>query len=119
MLKRTDIAESLSSFLVVSPTSHVHPTCHQLTLANLHEGGKTPIPGTNQRHTIFLLTRMEHFSHIIIDEASQATEPEAFVSIETLADPKTNIVLSGDPKQLGPIIHSSICHLSWVIIKLH
>jgi len=49
-----------------------------------------------------------HFSHIIIDEAGQATEPEAFVSIKTLADPKTNIVLSGDPKQLGPIIRSGI-----------
>jgi len=49
-----------------------------------------------------------HFSHIFIDEAGQATEPEAFVSIKTLADPKTNIVLSGDPKQLGPIIRSGI-----------
>ncbi|KAJ3568894.1 hypothetical protein NP233_g5410 [Leucocoprinus birnbaumii] len=49
-----------------------------------------------------------HFSHIFIDEAGQATEPEAFVSIKTMADPKTNVVLSGDPKQLGPIIRSGI-----------
>ncbi|KAF5351162.1 hypothetical protein D9756_008289 [Leucocoprinus leucothites] len=49
-----------------------------------------------------------HFSHIFIDEAGQATEPEAFVSIKTLADPRTNVVLSGDPKQLGPIIRSGI-----------
>ena len=53
-LRRTDIAESLSSFSAVSPTSHVHPACHQLTLADLREGGGTPIPGTNQRRTIFL-----------------------------------------------------------------
>jgi helicase MOV-10 len=49
-----------------------------------------------------------HFSHIFIDEAGQATEPEAFISIKTMADPSTNITLSGDPKQLGPIIRSPI-----------
>ena len=49
-----------------------------------------------------------HFSHIFIDEAGQATEPEAFVSIKTMADLKTNIILSGDPKQLGPVIRSGI-----------
>ncbi|KAH6909394.1 RNA helicase [Coprinopsis sp. MPI-PUGE-AT-0042] len=49
-----------------------------------------------------------HFSHIFIDEAGQATEPEAIISINTMADPSTNIVLSGDPKQLGPIIRSPI-----------
>lgn len=49
-----------------------------------------------------------HFSHIFIDEAGYATEPEAFVSIKLMADPRTNIVLSGDPKQLGPIIRSGV-----------
>ena len=49
-----------------------------------------------------------HYSHIFVDEAGQATEPEAFVSIKTMADNSTNIVLSGDPKQLGPIIRSGI-----------
>lgn len=49
-----------------------------------------------------------HFSHIFIDEAGQATEPEAFVSVKMMADTKTNIILSGDPKQLGPIIRSGI-----------
>ena len=49
-----------------------------------------------------------HFSHIFIDEAGQATEPESFLSIKTLADNKTNVILSGDPKQLGPVIRSGI-----------
>jgi helicase MOV-10 len=47
-----------------------------------------------------------HFTHIFIDEAGQATEPEAFVSM-MIADCRTNVILSGDPKQLGPIIRSS------------
>ncbi|KAG6857049.1 hypothetical protein H0H87_010405 [Tephrocybe sp. NHM501043] len=49
-----------------------------------------------------------HYSHIFIDEAGQATEPEVFIAIKTMAGPTTNIVLSGDPKQLGPIIRSKI-----------
>lgn len=49
-----------------------------------------------------------HFTHIFIDEAGQACEPEALVPIKNLSDSKTNVVLSGDPKQLGPIIRSDI-----------
>lgn len=49
-----------------------------------------------------------HFSHMFFDEAGQSTEPEAMVGIKTLADNFTNVVLSGDPKQLGPIIRSNI-----------
>ncbi|KAF9494839.1 P-loop containing nucleoside triphosphate hydrolase protein [Pleurotus eryngii] len=49
-----------------------------------------------------------HYSHIFIDEAGQATEPESMISIKTIADNDTNIILSGDPKQLGPIIRSGI-----------
>ncbi|KAJ7636873.1 P-loop containing nucleoside triphosphate hydrolase protein [Roridomyces roridus] len=49
-----------------------------------------------------------HYSHIFVDEAGQATEPEVMIAIKTMADGKTNVVLSGDPKQLGPIIRSAI-----------
>ncbi|EIW74374.1 RNA helicase [Coniophora puteana RWD-64-598 SS2] len=49
-----------------------------------------------------------HFSHIFVDEAGQATEPEVMISIKTIADNATNVVLSGDPKQLGPIIRSGV-----------
>ncbi|PFH46786.1 hypothetical protein AMATHDRAFT_50790 [Amanita thiersii Skay4041] len=49
-----------------------------------------------------------HFTHIFIDEAGQATEPETLLSVKTIADPNTNIILAGDPKQLGPIIRSPI-----------
>ncbi|KAG8954837.1 hypothetical protein FRC04_010319 [Tulasnella sp. 424] len=49
-----------------------------------------------------------HFSHIFIDEAGQAMEPEIMVPIKTMADDRTTIVLSGDPKQLGPIVRSAV-----------
>ncbi|KAK0204308.1 P-loop containing nucleoside triphosphate hydrolase protein [Desarmillaria ectypa] len=49
-----------------------------------------------------------HFTHIFIDEAGQATEPEAMIAVKTMADNMTNVILSGDPKQLGPIIRSPV-----------
>ncbi|EUC55593.1 RNA helicase, putative, partial [Rhizoctonia solani AG-3 Rhs1AP] len=48
------------------------------------------------------------FTHIFIDEAGQGSEPEVMIPILMMAGPKTNIVLSGDPKQLGPVIRSPI-----------
>ncbi|KAH8804322.1 RNA helicase [Flagelloscypha sp. PMI_526] len=60
-----------------------------------------------------------YYSHIFIDEAGQATEPECMNGVMTMADSRTNIILSGDPKQLGPIIRSRIAarfglEVSWI-----
>jgi helicase MOV-10 len=49
-----------------------------------------------------------HFNYIFIDEAGQGTEQEAMVSIKGMADEHTNIILSGDPKQLRPVIRSPV-----------
>ncbi|KAG2058194.1 P-loop containing nucleoside triphosphate hydrolase protein [Suillus hirtellus] len=49
-----------------------------------------------------------HFTHIFVDEAGQATEPEVMIGIKTMSDNTTTIVLAGDPKQLGPIVRSNI-----------
>jgi len=47
-----------------------------------------------------------HFSHIVIDEAAQADEPLVMIPVMTFSDAYTNIILAGDPNQLGPIIES-------------
>ena len=49
-----------------------------------------------------------HFTHIFVDEAGQASEPECFVPITNILGNETNVILSGDPCQLGPIIQSPI-----------
>ncbi|XP_016372524.1 putative helicase mov-10-B.1 [Sinocyclocheilus rhinocerous] len=48
-----------------------------------------------------------HFSHIFVDEAGHAVEPETVISVAGLLNAKTGqLVLAGDPKQLGPILRS-------------
>ncbi len=49
-----------------------------------------------------------HFSHIVIDEAAQAEEPLVMVPILAFSDAYTNIILAGDPNQLGPVIKSLV-----------
>ncbi|NWI65240.1 SDE3 helicase, partial [Todus mexicanus] len=57
-----------------------------------------------------------YFSHVFIDECGQAVEPESVAAIAgllTAMDPDTNpnggqLVLAGDPQQLGPILRSPL-----------
>uniref|UniRef100_A0A8C9W2S8 RNA helicase n=1 Tax=Scleropages formosus TaxID=113540 RepID=A0A8C9W2S8_SCLFO len=50
-----------------------------------------------------------HFSHIFIDEAGHAMEPECIIAVAGLLQPGTGqLVLAGDPKQLGPILRSPL-----------
>lgn len=49
-----------------------------------------------------------HFDVIIVDEAGQAIEPEAIAPAAALLDTDGQLVLAGDPHQLGPVIHSAL-----------
>jgi helicase MOV-10 len=53
------------------------------------------------------------FTHLFIDEAAQATEPETLIPFSVVVDPqpdsiKAEIVLVGDPRQLSPNVYSTI-----------
>ncbi|CAN0008382.1 unnamed protein product, partial [Bubo scandiacus] len=52
--------------------------------------------------------RLGHFTHVILDEAGQASEPESLIPLGLISEANGQIVLVGDPKQLGPVIKSKI-----------
>ncbi|KAG8944210.1 hypothetical protein FRC03_002138 [Tulasnella sp. 419] len=49
-----------------------------------------------------------HFSHVFVDEAGQASEPEVMIPIKLLGGSESNIIISGDPKNLGPVVSSPV-----------
>ncbi|KFR11161.1 Putative helicase Mov10l1, partial [Opisthocomus hoazin] len=52
--------------------------------------------------------RLGHFTHVILDEAGQASEPESLIPVGLISEANGQIVLVGDPKQLGPVVKSKI-----------
>ena len=53
-----------------------------------------------------------HFTHLFVDEAAQATEPETLIPLSVVLDPipssrKVEIALVGDPRQLSPQVYSA------------
>ncbi|KAA0718491.1 RNA helicase [Triplophysa tibetana] len=52
--------------------------------------------------------RVCHYTHVFLDEAGQATEPETLIPLGLLSEESGQIVLAGDPKQLGPVIKSKV-----------
>ncbi|XP_054961721.1 RNA helicase Mov10l1 isoform X2 [Pan paniscus] len=52
--------------------------------------------------------RVGHFTHVFVDEAGQASEPECLIPLGLMSDISSQIVLAGDPMQLGPVIKSRL-----------
>jgi len=72
----------------------------------------------------------QHFTHVFIDEAGHSLQPECLVPLAGLFSTETpgggQLVLAGDPQQLGPILRSPIAIkyglgmslLEWMMTKV-
>uniref|UniRef100_A0A8D2LPQ6 RNA helicase Mov10l1 n=1 Tax=Varanus komodoensis TaxID=61221 RepID=A0A8D2LPQ6_VARKO len=62
--------------------------------------------------------RQGHFTHVFVDEAGQATEPECLIPLGLISENTGQIVLSGDPMQLGPVIKSRLATVYGLSVSL-
>ncbi|KAI0690995.1 P-loop containing nucleoside triphosphate hydrolase protein [Cerioporus squamosus] len=99
-----------ASLPVDLPPYSYRPT-HQFSLPSLDQLSKYRVIVSTCNNASFAYNiglPEGHFTHVFVDEAGQASEPEVLVAIKPLALDSTRVILSGDPKQLGPVIRSSI-----------
>uniref|UniRef100_A0A665X860 RNA helicase n=1 Tax=Echeneis naucrates TaxID=173247 RepID=A0A665X860_ECHNA len=75
-----------------------HASFHRIVVSTCSSAGMF--------HNIGL--QVGHFTHVFLDEAGQATEPESLIPMSLLSERDGQIVLAGDPCQLGPIVKSKL-----------
>ncbi|XP_063695847.1 putative helicase MOV-10 [Culicoides brevitarsis] len=108
--KIDDIQDELIVISNLTSGFHDHPSIHELyhyriILTTLTTAGRLALNGMKKNF----------FDYIFIDEAGSSSEASAIIPISLLISMqkpcKTNIVIAGDPMQLGPIIHCKFAEI--------
>ncbi|XP_070558236.1 putative helicase MOV-10 [Ptychodera flava] len=106
--------------------NQVDPELRDANICNYNRGGEVVFPKIEDllKYRVIVATLVtagrlvsagipkDHFTHIFMDEAGHAVEPETIIAVAGLLDPDNakggQLVLAGDPKQLGPILRSPL-----------
>uniref|UniRef100_A0A336N6D0 CSON007516 protein n=1 Tax=Culicoides sonorensis TaxID=179676 RepID=A0A336N6D0_CULSO len=108
--KIDDIQDELIIISNLTSGYHDHPSIDELyhyriILTTLTTAGRLALNGMKKNF----------FDYIFIDEAGSSSEASAIIPISlliSLEEPcKTNIVIAGDPLQLGPIVHCKFAEI--------
>ncbi|XP_028286299.1 RNA helicase Mov10l1 [Parambassis ranga] len=91
------IPEELMMYSKAGENIH-HAAFHRIVVSTCCSAG--------MMHNIGL--QVGHFTHIFLDEASQALEPESLIPMSFISERDGQIVLAGDPCQLGPMVKSKL-----------
>ncbi|KAG6438499.1 hypothetical protein O3G_MSEX000020 [Manduca sexta] len=88
-----------SSYETFVPLTNIQVSNHRVVVTTLLHSAKYAHP-TNPR------VKKLRISHLFIDEAAQASEPAALIPIAGLLVGTGQLVLAGDPQQLGPVCNA-------------
>ena len=93
------------------PYVHVNHTSHESTKDKIMQAKVTVTTVNMATRFSSYGVQLGDFATIVMDEASHATEPETITVASTLLDFESGgqLVLAGDPKQLGPVVLNPEC----------
>ncbi|XP_064093385.1 uncharacterized protein LOC135206091 isoform X2 [Macrobrachium nipponense] len=88
---------------------HIHPYCYNGDQLMTRVRQRVIITTATTAGVMYRLgLHNGHFTHVFVDEAGQLTEPECLVALGLVNSVSGQIVLAGDPQQLGPVILSRL-----------
>jgi len=112
---RESIPDSIKAFSNLTETGYSFPPLevlskYKIIIITLITSGKL----------VSAMFPEDHFKHVFIDEAGQATEPETCVALAGLlaSQGSSQIVMAGDPKQLGPTVRSSLADKAGLSVSM-
>ncbi|XP_062522848.1 putative helicase MOV-10 isoform X2 [Corticium candelabrum] len=101
------------------PPDCILPYCHTPDDLDLVSRYRVVVSTCVTAGTLYCLgLNVGHFTHVFVDEAGQATEPESLIAVNFAAGSDSQIILTGDPFQLGAVVQSAVAKTHGLDVSL-